>query len=87
MFQIQRQDIIVQVSCPTPNGTQILSNAGLTRSNYVWENSDEGTLIALFVFWIICFFIVCLAFIIDCCRHGKKLTKSAGKNRSTPNTP
>jgi ABC-type multidrug transport system permease subunit len=73
--QVQHQDIIVQLPCPTGNGTQVLSNYGYLTSQLKFYNYGS-TPIALAVFYIIFFVAACLAFL--CCQH--KSSKNRARN-------
>ena len=50
--QVQHQDIIVQLPCPTGNGTQVLANYGYVTSHLQFHNYGN-TPVALAVFYLI----------------------------------
>ncbi|KAF2879508.1 hypothetical protein ILUMI_26662 [Ignelater luminosus] len=63
--QVQHQDIIVQLPCPPPNGTQVLANFGyLTTDQHFYDYGSSP--IAMVVFYIICFVVICFAFVLKC---------------------
>ncbi|XP_045475615.1 ATP-binding cassette sub-family G member 8 [Harmonia axyridis] len=62
--QIQHQDIIVQLPCPVPNGTQILHNYGFLDSQKEVINY-ENTPLALTIFYIACFVLTIFAFVVN----------------------
>ncbi|KAF7272001.1 ATP-binding cassette sub-family G member 8 [Rhynchophorus ferrugineus] len=74
--QVQHQDIIVQLPCPPPNGTQVLFNYGyLPSQNLLFDYGNVP--IAMLVFYLVFFVVVCVAFVMNCGRNNKKI---AGKN-------
>lgn len=82
------QDIIVQSSCPTPNGTQVLSNFDYFKSDHIWEWNNESFLIALAVFYGIFAFIGFFAFVADCTRYAKSKERASMKgHKISVNTP
>lgn len=82
------QDIIVQSSCPTPNGTQVLSNFDYFKSDHIWEWNNESFLIALAVFYGIFAFIGFFAFVADCTRYTKSKERASMKgHKISVNTP
>ncbi|KAF5281613.1 hypothetical protein FQR65_LT02933 [Abscondita terminalis] len=63
--QVQHQDIIVQLPCPPPNGTQVLYNFGyLSKDMQFYDYGNPS--IALVVFYIVCFLVTIGAFILNC---------------------
>ena len=51
-FQVQRQDIIVQLACPPPNGTHVLLDYSLP--NYMTDTFyDKTMLIRITIFFIL----------------------------------
>ncbi|KAK9871754.1 hypothetical protein WA026_014209 [Henosepilachna vigintioctopunctata] len=73
--QILPQDIIVQSSCPTPNGTQILSNYGyLDNQNYILNYGN--TPLSLVVFYMVFLFLTYLSFVVNFgrCRTRRQRT-------------
>ncbi|EFA09595.1 ATP-binding cassette sub-family G member 8 [Tribolium castaneum] len=77
--QVQHQDIIVQLPCPTGNGTQVLTNYGYLTSSLKFYNYGNPP-IALVVFYVICFVVACFAFV---CRR----TGSQRRARNDANKP
>lgn len=75
-FQIQHQDIIVQLPCPVPNGTQILYNYGYLDSQNNVMNYDN-TPLALAIFYIAFFFLTIFAFVVNF-GHSKKIKQRKG---------
>uniref|UniRef100_A0A1Y1MDB6 ABC transporter domain-containing protein n=1 Tax=Photinus pyralis TaxID=7054 RepID=A0A1Y1MDB6_PHOPY len=63
--QVQHQDIIVQLPCPPPNGTQVLSNFGYLVGQH---HSYGNPAIAMTLFYVICFVITIGAFVLNCRR-------------------
>ncbi|KRT82907.1 ABC transporter ATP-binding protein, partial [Oryctes borbonicus] len=79
--QVQRQDIIVQASCPPPNGTQVLVNYGLYDQKLQFY--DYGNVpIAMLVFYVTCFVVACVAFVVNC-----RSSSTKRKDRSDTNKP
>ncbi|CAG9773060.1 unnamed protein product [Ceutorhynchus assimilis] len=79
--QVQHQDIIVQLPCPPPNGTQVLFNYGyLTFQHEVFDYGNIS--IAMLVFYLIFFVVACCGFLCNCGR-----TKSKRGNISDSNKP
>lgn len=77
----------MQLPCPPPNGTQVLSNFGyLLTSPHVVQTSYPDTRIALLAFYGICFVLTCFGFILNCCRRNKQ-TQVFKKGRGDPNKP
>lgn len=70
-FQIQHQDIIVQLPCPPPNGTQILANYGYLTSSNEFHNYGS-TPIALIVFYCVFFVLGCVLFAVNSYRTANK---------------
>lgn len=66
---MQHQDIIVQLPCPPPNGTQVLANFGFLTSEGHFFNYGSPP-IAMIVFYIACFAVVCIAFMLNCKRKA-----------------
>ncbi|KAJ8731790.1 hypothetical protein PYW08_014520 [Mythimna loreyi] len=82
------QDIIVQSPCPTPNGTQVLSNYEYLRSNHLWEWSEETFLIALAIFYAVFAFIGLVAFVADCTKYTKRKDRASRRgHKISVNTP
>lgn len=77
--QVQHQDIIVQLPCPTGNGTQVLLNYGYLPAQLKFFNYGN-TPIALVVFYLIFFTVSCFAFF---CRR----TRSRRRARNDANKP
>lgn len=63
--QVQHQDIIVQLPCPPPNGTQVLVNYGyLAEPNGFYSNYyGNSTPVAMVIFYLVCFVVGIIAFI------------------------
>uniref|UniRef100_A0A0U9HSG6 Putative ABCG protein n=1 Tax=Chrysomela populi TaxID=154003 RepID=A0A0U9HSG6_CHRPP len=79
--QIQHQDIIVQLPCPPPNGTNNLRNYGFLKSDRLVV--DYGNVpLAMAIFFLISFVVACVAFL--CC--GQK-QRSKHRGRSDTNKP
>ncbi|CAH1154353.1 unnamed protein product [Phaedon cochleariae] len=79
--QIQHQDIIVQLPCPPPNGTNNLRNFGFLKSDHLAV--DYGNVpLAMAIFLLISFVVACVAFF--CC--GKKRSSNY-RGRSNTNKP
>ncbi|KAJ8967500.1 hypothetical protein NQ314_002815, partial [Rhamnusium bicolor] len=82
-FQVQHQDIIVQLPCPPPNGTNILINYGYSvTEGYVFDYGN--TPVAMVAFYFIFFIVTCVAFVMNCCRSNKN---SKRKGRNDANKP
>ncbi|XP_056632614.1 ATP-binding cassette sub-family G member 8 isoform X1 [Diorhabda sublineata] len=80
--QIQHQDIIVQLPCPPPNGTNILKTFGFLKTdNLTFDYGDPA--IAMGVFYCILFIVACFSFTIQYGR--RKNYQQKGKNNA--NTP
>ncbi|KAL1512896.1 hypothetical protein ABEB36_002400 [Hypothenemus hampei] len=63
--QVQHQDIIVQLPCPPPNGTQVLFNYGfLQAQNQIFDYGNVP--LAMCVFYVICFVVACMGFMCNC---------------------
>ncbi|KAI7815045.1 ABC subfamily G member 8 [Rhyzopertha dominica] len=78
--QIQHQDIIVSQRCETPNGTQVLFNFGyLNSQNQFYDYGNP--IIAMVVFYAVCFVIASLAFVMNCCRSSTKKQHTGDTNR------
>ncbi|XP_060528017.1 ATP-binding cassette sub-family G member 8 isoform X2 [Cylas formicarius] len=76
--QIQHQDIIVQLPCPPPNGTQVLFNYGyLSSQNQVFDYGNVP--IAMLVFYVVVFAVTCLAFVTNI-RRDTKRSSDTNKN-------
>ncbi|XP_022912646.2 ATP-binding cassette sub-family G member 8 isoform X1 [Onthophagus taurus] len=80
--QVQRQDIIVQAPCPSPNGTQILVNYGYRKENQEFYDYGDAP-IAMAVFYIVCTLIACFGFVMNCCRNSS----SKHRERNNGNKP
>lgn len=79
-LQIQHQDIIVSQRCETPNGTQVLFNFGyLNSQNQFYDYGNP--IIAMVVFYAVCFVIASLAFVMNCCRSSTKKQHTGDTNR------
>ncbi|XP_069674878.1 ATP-binding cassette sub-family G member 8 [Periplaneta americana] len=74
--QVQRQDIIVQVTCIPPNGTAALQYLGLTQDP---RQPTYMPPVAVAVFWFLCLLIAASCFLI--CRYRPQLS------RNNPNKP
>ncbi|KAF5298110.1 hypothetical protein FQA39_LY02534 [Lamprigera yunnana] len=68
--QVQHQDIIVQLPCPPPNGTQVLYNFGYYIKDTQFHHYDNIAL-ALIIFYLICFVMSICAFIMNCNKNYK----------------
>ncbi|XP_018335601.1 ATP-binding cassette sub-family G member 8 [Agrilus planipennis] len=66
--QVQRQDIIVQLPCPPPNGTQVLFNYGYLPNDKLLYNYGGYEVVAMVVFYAALFLAACFAFVIGCRR-------------------
>ncbi|KAH1012300.1 hypothetical protein HUJ05_011481 [Dendroctonus ponderosae] len=78
--QVQHQDIIVQLPCPSPNGTQVLFNYGyLPSQNQVFDYGSAP--LALLVFYLICIVIACLGFLCNCGRSRQKRANYGDSNK------
>lgn len=75
--QIQHQDIIVQLPCPVPNGTQILANYRFLENQSGYSNYKNPFLTAV-VFYLVFLIFTYVAFVINC-----RKTKRVGKNNVT----
>ncbi|XP_049782861.1 ATP-binding cassette sub-family G member 8 [Schistocerca cancellata] len=71
---VQRQDIIVQVACPPPNGTAALLYSGLIPGK-----PEYALPLTVLVFWVVCFLLAAASFLI--CRHQPR------RPRTNPNKP
>lgn len=79
-LQVQHQDIIVQLPCPSPNGTQVLFNYGyLPSQNQVFDYGSAP--LALLVFYLICFVIACIGFLCNCGRSREKRANYGDSNK------
>lgn len=67
LWQVQRQEIIVQHPCPVPNGTKVLVDHWLLRENHILDAKDPEsfTIIALAVTTLILFVLTCFVFIVN----------------------
>lgn len=66
--QVQHQDIIVQLPCPPPNGTQVLSYYGYLDTQHIF-NVYDNHITALLIFYCVCFVLVCFGYIFIRKRH------------------
>lgn len=74
-FQVQHQEIIVQLPCPPPNGTNALKNLGYLKSDQLVIDYGNPPA-AMAVFYIIFFILTCFLFIIN---YKKSRYKQRGK--------
>lgn len=72
---MQHQDIIVQLPCPTGNGTQALENFGYLPNQLQFYNYGNIP-VALTVFYLLFFVITCLTFLF----YKPKSSKRRGRN-------
>ncbi|XP_066149508.1 ATP-binding cassette sub-family G member 8 [Euwallacea fornicatus] len=78
--QVQQQDIIVQVACPPPNGTQVLFNyAYLPFQNQIYDYNNVP--LALLVFYLICIVFVFVGFVCNCGRTRKGRNRYGDSNK------
>ncbi|CAH0555158.1 unnamed protein product [Brassicogethes aeneus] len=78
--QVQHQDIIVQLPCQPPNGSEVLSNLGYLGSQQKYINYNNTYLALLILYFIICL-VVCIVFIVSFFPYKKSKTKiSEGNN-------
>lgn len=78
--QVQHQDIIVQLPCPPPNGTQILGNFGYLSTQKDFYNYGNP-IAALVIFYILFFFIACISFTMHCCRRSRRSNRNTDTNK------
>lgn len=74
--QVQRQDIIVQLTCVPPNGTAALQYLGLSPDQ---RQPTYMPPLAVAVFWFVCLLVAASSFLI--CRYKPQLS------RNNPNKP
>lgn len=87
-FQRPYPDIIVQSSCPPPNGTQVLSNYSFLKSDNIWEWTEESFLIGLAIFYVVFAVIGMIAFVADCSKYVKRKERTSVKgHKVTASTP
>lgn len=75
-FQVQHQEIIVQLPCPPPNGTNALKNFGFLKSDNLVFDYDNAPL-AMLIFYIVFFIATCFLFVIN---YKKSRYKQKGKS-------
>ncbi|CAG9853677.1 unnamed protein product [Phyllotreta striolata] len=81
--QIQHQDIIVQLPCPAPNGTNNLEHFGyLKGDNLTFDYGDSTS--AMAVFYAICFIVTCWAFAMNCYRYGRNFKRKVNNDANQP---
>ncbi|CAG9840598.1 unnamed protein product, partial [Diabrotica balteata] len=81
--QIQHQDIIVQLPCPPPNGTNSLKSFGYLKSDNLTYDYDNPV-IAMGVFYCIFFVISCLMFALNLCRSRRRRRQDAKNDANKP---
>ncbi|XP_017770298.1 PREDICTED: ATP-binding cassette sub-family G member 8 isoform X2 [Nicrophorus vespilloides] len=75
--QVQHKDIIVQLPCPPPNGTLVMTNFGYHSSQKEFFHYGN-TPVSLVIFYVICVALACIGFILNCCRRSRGRDKSGG---------
>lgn len=75
LFQVQHQEIIVQLPCPPPNGTTALRNFGYLKSDKLVYDYDN-VVVAMVIFYAIFIIATCFLFIIN---YKKSRYKQKGK--------
>ncbi|XP_032511388.2 ATP-binding cassette sub-family G member 8 [Danaus plexippus] len=86
--QRQHLEIIVQSSCPLPNGTQVLSNFDFLRSDHIWEWTEDSFLVALSIFYAVFALVAIFAFVFDCTDYVRSKERASRKGyKVTANTP
>ncbi|XP_050303441.1 ATP-binding cassette sub-family G member 8 isoform X2 [Anthonomus grandis grandis] len=76
--QVQHQDIIVQLPCPPPNGTQVLFNYGYLSSQHLTYDYGNAPL-AMVVFYLVFFVLACVGFMCNCGRNRKQKSSNSNK--------
>lgn len=81
--QIQHQDIIVQLPCPPPNGTNNLNSFGYLKNDHLTFDYGDPAL-AMTVFYVALLILACSAFAMNFYRHGRNFKRRGNNDANKP---